>query len=108
MLRLREAPPPWNISNRERWVIFEAEYFSLQSWYSKKTGDTLKFLQKTWVHLRSRAQGVEFAELQAVARQIGGRGNLQSAKCRWEILWPREMAWPFMSVDGSKVVWDGV
>ena len=51
---------------------------------------------------------MEFAELQAVARQIGGRGNLQSAKCRWEIIWTSEMAWSFMSVDGFNVVWDGV
>ena len=102
MLRLRENTPPWNLHNKERWVMFDAEYFSLQSWYSKTMGDTIRFLEKDWDTVRSQVQGMSFYDLFDVARKVGGGKKKSEGKRRYQIMWPREMAWAFMSIDGSK------
>ena len=88
--------------------MFEAEYFSLQSWYSKKMGDTIRFLEKDWDTVRLQVQGMSFYDLFDVARMVGGGRKRKENMRRYQIMWPREMAWAFMSTDGSKVVCDCV
>ena len=51
---------------------------------------------------------MSFSDLYNVARLVGGGRKLKEGKRRYQIMWPREMAWAFMSTDDSKIVWDGV
>jgi hypothetical protein len=107
---LRAGPPPTLLDNPERYAIIDAEYASLSGDYSRRLGSTLHYLKRIWA-TQAQKFGITWAQLAHIARRVGGskrgRVRLDSPKRRWEILWIRELAWAFMSPDGSKIVWDG-
>jgi hypothetical protein len=100
MLSLRERDPPFCHTNAEGWVVIDLEYFSLSSNWSKAIGDTITVLHKTW-DSREQLQRLSWREFETLLRKVG-----RNARERWEVLWPREIAWAFMTPDGHRVIWD--